>query len=253
MSKRIEIDGCTLRADRDRIGLSRHALIATVREKHLGPGSEKSLQSAEDESVASLANITAFAAALGHPVSRYVDFRDSPNIPETVTHKQLAPELRGDWIALYLEQDDDLVTYIVSEHLRVEQNGYTISGVYEPVETEHPDPDEPLGQRHFDMKGDVVVDFTEGHHFVQGCYWPRDRQSRGHGYYMLKIMRRSTYCEGFCTYFSVDGNIGGSLNIWVRKSASDFSTQLKQAKGKMQKYKDRAFMSAPLTPNVMMG
>ncbi|MEQ9663744.1 MAG: helix-turn-helix transcriptional regulator [Parasphingopyxis sp.] len=223
----LECDGERLRRDREALGLTREALVELGRDGNAQAFSVSSLRRAE-KGAASYTKLALIAKRLGLPPSRYLRGNQT-QLPRF--------SLEGTWHAFYAEKIDGNPPYTVVEVLHIHQNNNHIEGTYTPIESSHPD---YLGERSFHMRGKIYDDF------VLGQYETDDDSSQGTGYYILKAIRNWDWCEGFCTFYSDDATIASSLNIWIRRSSSEFQLMKKQAFNKIRQNMQKMFLIAPI-------
>ncbi|MDB5476502.1 MAG: hypothetical protein JWP49_2013 [Phenylobacterium sp.] len=238
MARRIEIDGQRLRRDRDDLRLSRSALVAqvTAAGERL---TEKQIGQAENDGLISQHHLSLIAKVLKLPADRYTA---RPPVQQIDYDGHMA----GKWRVLYLQQDDMTPPFVCEEVLTIMQDGQYLEGDYDPIRTHHPDPDEPVGERRYWMRGKVE------RHFVSGEYGPHDGAPTGNGYYLLKATQQGVW-EGFCTFYTLDERIAMSLNIWIREDLRSFKSIYRQQFQKMEALKNRAWQIAPFVPGTYIG
>ena len=182
--------------------------------------SVSTLRRAED-GFASRRNLKWIARAIGFPEDRYLetdaaDFNSNPTF-----------NLSGKWRVYYLEDDVGSDAYVAVENLFVTQTDTRVTGIYEPVRTDH-----PRGYRGtdaFQMEGYVAE------HVVMGRYYrERARHPRGAGVFQLLLLRNGAWAEGMCTFFGDDRDIMASYNLWIKEDSEEFSLMVQQAEQLMK-------------------
>lgn len=210
MDKRnIEINGDLLAAHREKSGLTRAGLSQRLLPARI---SEETIKRAER------GNINPKKLEI---ISRF--FKVNPNIFRSKISIEI--DLSGDWTTIYLEKEPGHDKYISVENLSVTQLNNTITGIYSPDSSEHPNL--YIGTSIFQMSGQIIKDF------IFGNYSPditNPKYPQGTGVFQMKIIKNQNWIEGFCTYFSDDDNIAVSSTIWVRKSWDEHDFMIISAK-----------------------
>lgn len=212
--ERARINGEQLRLDRKLLGLSQENVIDAIKAERGMSLSIMTLRRAEG-GLASLENLHLIASALKTSTSRYLP------IPHDDTPADF--DLSGEWTVIYAESEVVGPTYYAVESLTIEQLGSSISGMYTPIASTHPDG--YVGSDSFAMKGKIRGPM------IIGSYERTNKLDlRGTGFFHLKMIRENDWAEGVCTFYTWDSTIGVSINIWIRNSAKHYNILIRQAK-----------------------
>lgn len=207
----VSIDNALLKEHRRRAGFTQAAFAAAC-----GSVSLATVRRAEQGHRVIEGALRTMAKTLGQPAERYI----ANSAPDT--GQSFAINLSGDWHGYYVEGDRGSLPYIVSDDLKIRQNGGTIEGEVHSNNLREP-------RKKTLSNCTIVENVLTGSCTIEG--WPLPS---GLSTFTLMITRNHDWMDGYASWFDPDSHqIDTSRTIYVRKSAPCYSRYCAEAKDMM--------------------